>query len=135
MVQAGSMQDASSMAGLWVALGGACGSLVRYGVGRLLGEYFPGIASMVATGLVNVLGAFLLGVVVTSFPVNPKPSWWVLFLGVGFCGGMTTFSTLAMELADLVHARRYGELASYGLGSLFVGILAFLLGVWVVGRS
>ena len=134
-MQAGSIQVASSMAGLWVALGGACGSVVRYGVGRLLGGYFPGVSSMVATGLVNLVGAFLLGVVVTSSPVNPKPSFWVLMLGVGFCGGLTTFSTLAMELADLVHARRYWELASYGIGSLVIGILAFLAGVWVVGRS
>lgn len=134
-MQAGSMQLASAMAGIWVALGGACGSLVRYGVGRLLGEYFPGIASMVATGLVNVLGAFLLGVVVTLFPVNSKPGVWVLLLGVGFCGGMTTFSTLAMELADLMHSRRYWGVAGYGIGSMLFGILAFLLGVWVVGRS
>jgi CrcB protein len=118
-----------------VAIGGACGSVVRYGVGRLLGWCLPEASSMIATGIVNLVGAFLLGVVVTMFQASPKPNGWVLLLGVGFCGGMTTFSTLAMELADLMHAKRFWGMAGYGIGSLVIGILAFLLGVWVSSRS
>ena len=49
---------------LWVGLGGAFGSMVRYGVGRLLGWWIPGVSSMLGTGLVNLAGSFLLGVVV-----------------------------------------------------------------------
>jgi CrcB protein len=120
---------------LGVAIGGACGSVVRYGVGRLVGVYFPGVASLVSTGLVNLVGAFFLGVVVTRFQASPKPNAWALLLGVGFCGGLTTFSTLAMELADLMHAKRFWGMVGYGIGSLVLGILAFLLGVWVASRS
>lgn len=90
---------------------------------------------MMATGAVNLVGAFLLGVVVSSFSANPKGSVWVLLLGVGFCGGLTTFSTLAMELAGLMHARRFWGVVGYGIGSLLLGLLAFLAGVWVVGKS
>ncbi|MFM8398921.1 MAG: fluoride efflux transporter FluC [Pirellula sp.] len=118
-----------------VAIGGACGSVVRYGVGRLLGWCLPESSSILATGIVNLVGAFLLGVVVTLFQASPKPNGWVLLLGVGFCGGMTTFSTLAMELADLMHAKRFWGMAGYGIGSMVIGILAFLVGVWVSSRS
>lgn len=120
---------------LWVAIGGACGSVVRYGVGRFLGWCLPESSSMLATGMVNLVGSFFLGIVVTLFQASPKPNAWVLLLGVGFCGGMTTFSTLAMELADLMHAKRFWGLAGYGIGSMVFGILAFLLGVWVASRS
>jgi len=120
---------------LGVAIGGACGSVVRYGVGRLVGVCFPGVASLVSTGLVNLVGAFFLGVVVTTFQSSPMPNAWALLLGVGFCGGLTTFSTLAMELADLMHAKRFWGMVGYGIGSMVFGILAFLLGVWVASRS
>jgi CrcB protein len=52
----------------------------------------------------------------------------VLFLGVGFCGGLTTFSTLAMELTDLLQSKKYGWCLAYGLGSLTLGVLSFLAG-------
>jgi len=123
------------MVGVWVAMGGAFGSLVRYGVGRLCSWCLPNASSVLGTGLVNLVGAFLLGVVVSSFPANPKPSVWVLFLGVGFCGGLTTFSTLAMELADLMQQRRFLGLIGYGAGSLALGLLAFLAGVWMASKS
>jgi CrcB protein len=85
---------------------------------------------MVATGLVNLIGSFVLGLVVASFVPGQRgiPNPMVLFLGVGFCGGLTTFSTLAMELTDLLHAKRYGLCLAYGLGSLTLGVLSFLAG-------
>jgi len=115
-----------------VAVGGALGSVVRYGVGRGIAMQMPGAASMWGTGCVNVLGSFVLGCVVMGIGANPKQHGWVLFLGVGFCGGLTTFSTLAMELADLIHARRWLDATGWGLGSLVLGVVSFLLGIWVM---
>lgn len=89
---------------------------------------------MVATGAVNLVGAFLLGVVVSSYPAVQRGHPMVLLLGVGFCGGLTTFSTFAMELADLLHAKRFGWALCYGSGSLLLGIASFMLGVAIRGE-
>ena len=120
---------------VWVGLGGAFGSMVRYGVGRLVGWWIPGASSMLGTGLVNLVGSFLLGVVVSVCTVGGKPNGWGLLLGVGFCGGLTTFSTLAMELADLMHAKRHWEMLGLGLGSLILGIAAFAAGLWLASKA
>jgi fluoride exporter len=119
---------------LLVALGGAIGSALRYGVGRLIATWFANVTSLWATTTVNLLGSFLLGCVVMGFSANHRGHPAVLLLGVGLCGGFTTFSTLAMELADLIHARRWDLAMVYGLGSLILGWLAFLAGAWAVQR-
>ena len=120
---------------VWVGIGGAFGSMVRYGVGRWMGWWIPGVSSMLGTGLVNLLGSFMLGVVVSLCTVSGKPNAWGLLLGVGFCGGLTTFSTLAMELADLMHAKRHWEMLGLGLSSLVLGIAAFAAGLWLSGKA
>ena len=120
---------------VWVGLGGAFGSMVRYGVGRWIGWWIPGVSSMLGTGLVNVFGSFMLGVVVSLCTVSGKPNAWGLLLGVGFCGGLTTFSTLAMELADLMHAKRHWEMLGLGLSSLILGIAAFAAGLWIASKA
>ena len=120
---------------VWVGLGGAFGSMVRYGVGRWIGCWIPGVSSIMGTGLVNVFGSFMLGVVVSLCTVSGKPNAWGLLLGVGFCGGLTTFSTLAMELADLMHAKRHWEMLGLGLGSLILGIAAFAAGLWIASKA
>jgi CrcB protein len=90
---------------------------------------------MLGTGLVNFFGSFMLGVVVSLCTVGGKPNAWGLLLGVGFCGGLTTFSTLAMELADLMHAKRHWEMLGLGLGSLILGIAAFAAGLWIASKA
>jgi len=114
----------------YVACGGAIGSVLRFGVGRWMSAWFGAIPSMFATGLVNLIGSFVLGFVVASFAPLQRgvPNPLVLFLGVGFCGGLTTFSTLAMELTDLLQSKKYGWCLAYGLGSLTLGVLSFLAG-------
>ena len=120
---------------VWVGIGGAFGSVVRYGVSRWMGWWIPGVSSIFGTGLVNFLGSFMLGVVVSLCTVSGKPNAWGLLLGVGFCGGLTTFSTLAMELADLMHAKRHWEMLGLGLSSLVLGIAAFAAGLWLAGKA
>ncbi len=77
---------------LLVAVGGAAGALVRF----LVAVALPGRRATLA---VNVVGSGLLGALVQSSPSV------LALVGIGFCGGLTTFSTFAVEVALDVHAR------------------------------
>lgn len=70
-----------------VALGGALGAVVRYGLSVAL----PALS---ATVLINVAGSFALGLLVG---LRPHGRWSRPFLGTGVLGGFTTFSTLAVQ--------------------------------------
>lgn len=117
-----------------VAVGGAVGSVLRYGVGRLLVACSDRIPSLWGTGMVNLVGSFLLGCVVAGFGATHRGHPGILLLGVGLCGGFTTFSTLAMELSELIDSRRWDLALGYGLCSLVGGWLAFVGGAWLTQR-
>jgi fluoride ion exporter CrcB/FEX len=114
---------------LAIFLGGALGSALRYLVflgveGSSLTE--PEIA-LVATSIVNLLGAFFLGVVqARNLPSSPKLAFW----GTGVAGGFTTMSGLTL----VTHQQNLGP---FGNGTIFwlavvlqliLGVLAFWLG-------
>jgi fluoride exporter len=81
---------------LAVAAGGAIGAGLRYGVGLWMSRAYSGFPWH--TMLVNVLGSFLIGVLMAlSVDKGAVSGEWRLFLGTGVLGGFTTFSTLAYE--------------------------------------
>ena len=108
-----------------IALGGAAGTLVRAGVAQALP---PGSASFPwATLIVNLSGSVVLGFVIVVALERAAPSPYLrALLGTGFCGGLTTFSTFAVETDSLVRAGRVGVAAVYVLTSVVAG----LVGVW-----
>lgn len=102
-----------------IALGGALGAGLRWAV----------FEAFVASGdfpwptlLVNVAGALLLGVVTARRPLV------AMGVGVGVCGGLTTFSTFAVECARLLDEGSVGVVVRYVVASLALGIGAFRLG-------
>ncbi|WP_028061801.1 fluoride efflux transporter CrcB [Candidatus Solirubrobacter pratensis] len=106
--------------------GGCVGALARAGLERAFGAD-PG-AWPWTTLLINVAGAFALGVFATRLQERLPPSPYRRpLLGTGFCGALTTFSTLQLELLDLLDADRYGAAAAY----LGVSVLFGYLGVQV----
>lgn len=110
---------------LVVAFGGVVGSLGRYGVAVLLPH---GRAELpVSTLLVNVVGCFLLGVLVARRPDAP---WLRPFLGTGVLGGFTTFSACALE-TDRLLDRAPGLAVLYLALSLGLGLGAAALGLRV----
>jgi CrcB protein len=114
---------------LLVALGGAVGSVARYGVGyaaaRLLGLGFP-----VGTLIVNVVGGLLMGLLAAR--VGPQDENARLLLGVGMLGGFTTFSTFSLETVRLIETQLGGALL-YVFASVVLSIGACWLGL-VLGR-
>ncbi len=118
-----------------VALGGAAGSLARYG---LTGAIGPSDGWPVATTVENLLGAFLLGLLLEGLlragEEDERARLLRLGLGTGVLGGFTTYSTLAVEVQRLAADGRPGLAAAYGLTSVALGTAAALLGVAVAAR-
>jgi fluoride exporter len=83
----------------------------------------------VATLAVNVVGSFALGWVVSQLDVDGRAIW-----GTGFCGGLTTYSTLAVETLDRLRAGHRRAALGYALTSLLLGTLAAVSG-FVVGGT
>ena len=114
-----------------VGLGGFLGSVARYTTVRFidgrLNAWIP-----YGTLAVNVIGSFLLGIIYmlvlrkTGLTDNGR-----LFLGVGFCGGFTTFSAFALENFSLIQQKFIGTSVLYISASVVSGILALAAGVWV----
>jgi fluoride exporter len=106
-----------------IFLGGAMGTLVRAGVVEALGHGAPEWPW--ATFSVNVIGAFLLGWFVIALP---KEGYRRPLLMAGFCGGLTTFSTLQLELLEMLDEGSTGLAILYLLGSILAGYLGAFAG-------
>lgn len=118
-----------------VWLGGTLGTGSRF----LVGAAVPRVADVpVATVGINVLGAFLLGLLLTqlarSAPDLGRRPWARLLLGTGFLGGFTTYSALAVDAAVLGQAGRVGMAAAYAIGTLVLGAAASFAGMVLAGR-
>lgn len=118
-----------------VALGGALGSVMRMLTGRLVGAQSAGSAHWPwQTFIVNVTGAFVIGLLVVAAGRFGWPSWWRPLLAVGVLGGYTTFSTFSLEIVEAGLTGNTGIAAAYAFGSLAAGVAACWLGV-MAGRA
>lgn len=110
------------------------GSIARYVATKTLDEKLNSIFPY-GTLTVNVLGSFILGLIyalaIKKMGITEN---WRIFIGTGFCGGFTTFSTFAWESANLFEHKNFAVLSMYIIGSLMLGLLAILVGGWI-GRS
>ena len=113
---------------LAVFLGGGIGAVLRYLTGVLFVQYLK-FHLPLPTFVVNVVGCFILGFVyvfcLEKFQLNPALK---LLITVGFCGGLTTFSTFSFEIFDMIQNLQYIHAALYTIVSLVIGVLAVLLG-------
>ena len=120
---------------LLVGLGSFVGGNARYvlarWVGGLIDARFP-----LGTFLINVSGSFILGLIggLLAQRTIPHSDAVRLALGVGFCGGFTTFSTFEFETHALFEDGIWLTAAANMLLSLFVGLAAVRLGI-VAARS
>ncbi len=113
-----------------VLLGGVLGTAGREAVGLVVP---PAGGVPWATLTVNLLGAFLLGLLLDSLarggPDVGARRHLRLLLGTGLLGGFTTYSALAVDTAALLEAGRAGTATGYALGTVLVGLATTTAGV------
>lgn len=106
-----------------IGLGGALGASLRYLLGQLLrSRSFPW-----STLVVNVLGSFLLGVVL----ISGANEAFVLFVGVGFCGAFTTFSSFSFQTIELWERGHRLRAVANAVGNLLLALSGYVI-AWVV---
>lgn len=111
-----------------IAVGGALGTLARYGMERAAVAGAAGFPW--ATFVVNVVGSFVLALVVTLVVERwPGDRFIRPLVAVGFCGGFTTFSTFAVEIDQRVRHGHAGTAVVYAAVSLLAGVGAALAGI------
>ena len=115
---------------LLVFLGGGLGSILRYLVNLLVKNpegQFP-----INTFLVNMIGSFLVGVIFGYFNENNiADKNVILFLIIGFCGGLTTFSSFTYDSYELITFGKIFYLIIYNFLSLSIGISLVYFGLWI----
>jgi len=116
-----------------IVAGGAAGALLRVALAR---TYVSGYADWPwVTFAVNLAGAFLLGYFATRLQERlPLSAYRRPLLGTGFCGALTTFSTMQLELLRMLDAHRYGLASAYAAASIALGYAGVHAATAVVRR-
>lgn len=119
------------MAWMAVAIGGAVGSALRYGIGQALNQ--PGWPA--GTWAANVLGSFAIGLFyVWGKEKGLLPADVYLLLTTGLLGGFTTFSTFSLEVVGFIGEGLLVRGLLYAGTSILLGLLACAAGIWL-GRQ
>jgi CrcB protein len=118
---------------LLVGIGGALGSMARYGSGVLVGRFWP-TSFPLATMLVNISGSLIMGLFI-GFLARTTPAWQAdarLFFAVGVLGGFTTLSSFSLDTIVLIERGEIGHATIYVLGSVIVSVLALFIGLLIM---
>ncbi|NOS70581.1 MAG: fluoride efflux transporter CrcB [Verrucomicrobia bacterium] len=116
---------------LWIAIGGALGSVGRYWLNGVVsarfGETFP-----MGTLAVNVAGSFVIGVLgALTIPEGrlgtEARGFAIQFLMIGVCGGFTTFSSFSLQTLNLVREREW----LYAGGNVLASVILCLVATWL----
>ena len=114
----------------YIFLGGGFGSILRYAISKLFitdKSSFPW-----STLIANFIGCFIIGIILGWFINNNKQySDLYVFLSIGFCGGLTTFSTFSVEGLTFLKNGELLMFVTYILISILGGLLLATLGYYV----
>lgn len=117
--------------GALVAVGGACGAVTRWALGLVIAPHIWAIFTA------NIVGAFVLGYLAAKTVRHRHPTYAArvkVLWGTGFCGALTTFSTLISDTHGLNDSGPMTS-GSWLVGQLVVGLLAASLGSALAART
>ncbi len=115
---------------LAIFVGGGLGAVLRYLVGVNLVKHFE-VNLPLSTFLVNVLGSLIIGFLYFLFIEKTDISPVVkLALTVGFCGGLTTFSTFSLELFEMVGNQQFFQAFAYVILSVTICLIMTAIGAY-----
>jgi CrcB protein len=115
---------------LLVAVGGALGSMARYGTGVLVGRAWSSSFPL-GTMLINIAGSLAMGLFI-GYLARTTPSWQAdarLFVAVGIFGGFTTFSSFSLDAIAMMERGEIGLALLYVVVSVVIGIAALYGGL------
>ena len=116
-----------------VGIGAALGAWLRWGLGLLLNALHPTLP--MGTLIANLVGAYLMGVLIALFAITTPSSELRLLLTTGFLGGLTTFSAFSGEAFTLLQRHQYAwaavHISSHVFGSLIMTALGFMTVQWL----
>jgi CrcB protein len=117
------------LAYLWIAIGGALGSMGRYWISGLVAERYVH-AFPWNTLVVNMTGSLVIGVF--GALTEPEGRWFVSpgvrqFFMVGICGGYTTFSSFSLQTLTLLREREW----LYATGNVVLSVVLCMIAVWL----
>jgi fluoride exporter len=108
---------------LFIALGGAVGSVLRFFLSSVMAQRLGGHAFL-GTMFVNVTGSLVIGFVAALGPIK----LWEQLLMIGLLGGYTTFSSFSLQTLELIHQGRWTVAFSNAFGSLALCLVGVALG-------
>lgn len=119
-----------NIAYLWVAIGGALGSVGRFWLNGIISRHFETFP--MGTLVINVTGSFLIGIFAAlTIPEGRMDSQTRLaaiqFLMVGVCGGYTTFSSFSLQTLNLLRDREW----LYAGGNVVLSVVLCMIAVWL----
>jgi CrcB protein len=118
----------------FIFIGGALGSVLRWWLGTAIGERYAGKFPL-GTFVINVTGAFLMGLLSTLMSVDWRDrfgSFFTAFMLTGLLGGYTTFSSYELDTVTAYNMRERGIAFLYWVGSVVAGLFAAALIWWII---
>lgn len=110
---------------LAIFLGGGLGSLSRYGVSKLVMQFWDGKFPL-GTLLANLLSCLVMGLAISYFSDKITSQELKAFILIGFCGGFSTFSTFSKETLDLMQNGNY----LIATANILISLLFCLFTLW-----
>jgi len=114
---------------LAIFIGGGIGSIIRYLVGLLCTHHLSYNLPL-ATFIVNILGSFIIGLAISFFLHKTGiPQAYKLAITVGFCGGLSTFSSFSIEVLNMLKDGDYLRSFIYVILSIIICFAAAFIGL------